>query len=261
MTSISFLGTGSGIPSAGSFFSSAVLSVAGGHLLVDAGEPCVHLLCERGELIRDIDAVLITHGHVDLIGGVPALLQGAMLLGRTKQLGIYLPGEMIAPLRAWIRALFLTEEGLGFPLLWMEWKDGEPMLLENAITVIPHANKHLENCYHTLPGADFFRSCESFSLEILNGDFRAIFSGDLSSATDLSALVAQPVTVLVSELSHFSTDELVGVLHDASIRYLCLVHLSEEIFEGRSELHLKMEDLLPHVEDIMFPEDGEVIDF
>ena len=65
MPSVSFLGTGSGLPSADRFFSSSLLLLEGKHLLIDAGEPCVHLLRDRGGLIREIDAVLLTHGHVE----------------------------------------------------------------------------------------------------------------------------------------------------------------------------------------------------
>jgi ribonuclease Z len=261
MPSISFLGTGSGLPSADRFFSSTIVLVGGRHLLVDAGEPCVHLLRDRGNLIREIDAVLVTHGHVDHVGGIPALLQGCMLLERKKPLSIHLPAEMIAPLRAWISSLYLTEQGLGFPLAWEAWSPGEPELLGNGVSVTPHPNRHLEDCYRSLPGADPDRPCRSYSLEISAGDFRAVFSGDLSGAEDLAPLMTRPVTVLVCELSHVDAGQLAAVLRDATLHALCLVHLSEDYADDRSELQARMEELLPQVGDVMIPEDGEVLDF
>lgn len=261
MPSISFLGTGSGVPSADRFFSSSLLLLEGRHFLIDAGEPCVHLLRDRGNLLCEIDAILVTHGHVDHVGGIPALLQGCMLLGRTRELAIHLPGEMIAPLRAWVDALFLTEKGLGFPLSWNAWNSRVAADLGGGISVTPWPNAHLRESYRLLDGFDPSRPCESFSLEIVSESFRALFSGDLCAAADLAPLVARPSAVLVSELSHFSAEELAAALEGSVIHALCLVHLSEEYAADRAELRERMEELLPGVSDVFLPEDGETLDF
>jgi len=261
MPSISFLGTGSGIPSADSFFSSAIVRLDGKYLLIDSGEPCVHLLRDRGTMLVDLDAVLITHGHVDHIGGVPALLQGCRLMGRTKPLPIYLPAEMIAPLGAWISALYLTEVSMGFELSWHPWKTGVGIDFGHGISVTPYLNAHLRDSYAGKPGADTTRPCESFSFEVEYESFRAVFSGDLSSPGELAPLLGKPTSVLVSELSHFSAAELAEVLKPAEIQSLCLVYLAEEYSMDRGGVRALLEELLPRVSDVFLPEDGEVLDF
>lgn len=261
MPSVSFLGTGSGFPSADRYFSSLLLHLEGRHFLVDAGEPCVHSLRERGGLVLEIDAVLITHGHVDHIGGLPALLQGAMLMGRTRLLEIHLPAGMIAPIRAWISALHFTEEGLGFPVAWKAWSGGTPSDLGGGVSVTPVPNSHLEKSYRALVGADPSFPCESYSLEVISTDRRMIFSGDLASASDLESLAKGAADLMVCELSHITAEDLAAVLGDVDLGVLCLVHLSEEYAGERASLQALMERLLPKAEDVYLPPDGEVIDF
>ena len=235
------------------------MHLGGLHLLIDAGEPCIHLLRDRGIPIQEIDAILITHGHVDHIGGLPALIQGAKLLGRVKPLPVFLPEEMIGPLRAWIAALYLNEEGLGFKILWTAWRNKVPEVFVNGISITPYKNGHLERYRSSLP-SDARAFC-SYSLEIKKETFRVIFSGDLAAAEELTPLVVKDTSVLITELSHFFSEELVIALSAAAIDTLCLVHLSEEYASDRSELKIKLEKLLPRIQDVILPEDGSVLDF
>ncbi len=112
-----------------------------------------------------------------------------------------------------------------------------------------------------MPGADPTRPCHSYSLEIQKDDFRVVFSGDLAEAVELTRLVVKPTDLLVSELSHFSASQLVEALRGTPLKTLCLVHLAEEYALNSSELKMQMERMLPEIQDIFLPEDGELLDF
>jgi hypothetical protein len=54
---------------------------------------------------------------------------------------------------------------------------------------------------------------------------------------------------------------LADVLRGTDLKFLCLVHLSDDYSEDRGELKTRMEDLLPQLNDVLIPDDGEVLDF
>jgi ribonuclease BN (tRNA processing enzyme) len=87
-----------------------------------------------------------------------------------------------------------------------------------------------------------------------------VYSGDLGSPKDLHAILEKPVDLLICELAHFSPDELVSALRDASIGTLCLTHISNDLQERRGEIQMLFESELPGTESVYLPEDGENID-
>ena len=101
MDALTFLGTGCGWPMADRYHSSLLLEEGGRRWLLDAGEPCSHRLKAMGVPFDSIDAVFISHGHSDHLSGLPMLMQGAWLEGRSRALPVYLPSELIAPVRMW----------------------------------------------------------------------------------------------------------------------------------------------------------------
>jgi len=260
VSSLVFLGTGPGTPVRGKFFSSCLLRTDEACLLVDAGEPCSQRLAEAGVSPAEIDAVLLTHGHSDHTAGLPMLLQAAWLAPRQKPLEVFLPAELISPLQAWLRAVYLPPELLGFPLEFRPWRGGRPETAAPGVRVTPFTTTHLQGLRRIIdPSAQ--SGFEIFGLAVQCGSKRVVFSSDLGEPADLAAALDSPCDVLVCELSHFSPEELFAFLRGRSIALLLLNHLSPGLAGREEEIAAQARRELPEVGRIQVPKDGEEIFF
>lgn len=278
--SLTFLGTGCGVPMADRFYSSILLEVGGGQprspsslphrYLLDAGEPCSQRLRALGVAFDSLDAVLLSHGHSDHVAGLPMLLQGAWLEPRRRPLPVFLPGELIAPLRAWLDAVYLPDRLLPFRLEWHAWETTElPAALPGGLRVAVAPTTHLDGLRRLIePGAeDRFRP---YSLEFHHrpdaddGDgeeWRLVCSADLGAPGDLDPLLrGRPVDVLVCELAHFSPEELFAYLSDKTIGTLLFNHLTASVATRAREMERLAAKQLPAVDQVRVVADGERVE-
>jgi len=87
---LTFLGTGVSVPYENRAQSSILVEVEGLKLLFDCGIGCYRRLEELGVDVREIDAVCITHHHLDHNGDLLNILKARWLLG-SGELQIYGP--------------------------------------------------------------------------------------------------------------------------------------------------------------------------
>lgn len=91
---VKILGCGSARPTRHHLPSAQVLTVAGHHYLIDAGEGAQHSLILEGYKITQLEALFISHAHGDHCFGLPGLLTSMAHVGRTKPLTIVTTAEV-----------------------------------------------------------------------------------------------------------------------------------------------------------------------
>src|SRR3954468_7513863 len=92
---LTVLGSGSTVPHPQRSSSAYWLETAGGNLLLDCSATAPHRMAACGVDWPDLDAIWISHFHMDHVGGLGPLFAGTKhapeMRGRTKPLAIYGP--------------------------------------------------------------------------------------------------------------------------------------------------------------------------
>jgi ribonuclease Z len=73
MFALTFLGTSASVPSAERNHPGLLLEAAGTRILIDCGEGTQRQLLRSGAGFRRLDRILLTHGHLDHVLGIPGL--------------------------------------------------------------------------------------------------------------------------------------------------------------------------------------------
>jgi len=73
MFALTFLGTSASVPSAERNHPALLIEAAGQRILVDCGEGTQRQLLRSGAGFRRLDRILLTHGHLDHVLGIPGL--------------------------------------------------------------------------------------------------------------------------------------------------------------------------------------------
>lgn len=119
---VTFLGTGSTIPSPERAHPAIAVSYFGENLLFDCGEGTQVKLQQAGLNPMRISKIFITHFHPDHFLGLPGLLSSIELYGRTEPIEIYAPKGALAKLKKLIE---LTVGWPKFPLKLIKAKQGK----------------------------------------------------------------------------------------------------------------------------------------
>lgn len=262
MDVLTFLGTACGIPMTDRFPSSILLESGARRWLLDAGEPCSQRLKALGVPFRSLDAIFISHGHSDHLSGLPMIIQGAWLEARREPLPVYLPAELIVPIRTWLEAVYLPEKLVGFPIHFHAWETlphRTATLEDGRLRVSVNSSTHLDSLRAAIDPAAADRFL-AYSIVYDWQDKRLVYSADLGRPEDLLPILDRPCDLLICELAHFEPEELFTFLADKPVRRVCLTHLTAEFAARTDEICALGRATLPGVE-VSAMADGTRVEF
>jgi ribonuclease BN (tRNA processing enzyme) len=224
MASLTFLGTAPGYPAANKNHTGLFLETGTKKILIDAGEPSCRTLIEIGIDPADLDAIAVTHGHSDHTAGLPMIIQAAWIVGRQAPLPIFMPRELIEPLRSWLSASYIGADFLPFETHFHAWEDA-PIHSVCDCQIKPTPTTHLQSLVDRFGNGRF----HAFSFAIRHSDFEFVFSGDIGVPDDLAKPLKAGTDLLVCEIAHFEPRALFDFLSSRKVRRLVLTHASAEI--------------------------------
>ena len=213
---ITFVGTSHGVPSAERYCTCMLIESGDSFYFIDAGAPIADIIQRRGLEMHDFKAVFTTHVHGDHTAG---LFQVADLLNwyyKDCRADFFITDK--EQTEAIEKLIYISNNKTYVDKARVRFSTvGEGKVYEDTnIRVEYILNKHI-------------KSSPSYSVLVTEGDKRVLFSGDMSSHLcegDLpTGALKSGVDAFVCELAHFSLDELLPYIEDASIEKLFFIHV------------------------------------
>lgn len=215
-------------------------------LLIDAGGGTFLHFAQSGAKLEDLDAILITHNHIDHTNDLAAFMKAGFFTDRTKTLPIYGPsGNTIFPdIATFAKRLFaqdgvyaymadiLTQESHSFQITPHILRDKKEILTMNGYSV------QSLSVHHGIVPALAFR------IEI--GDKVILFSGDTNDEAGELSSFAKNADLLVADFAipqnaggitqelHMTPSQIALIAKKSKTKHLLLSHIMK-----RSEAHLE----------------------
>ncbi len=217
---IHFLGTGSAYPGSERDNTSICLSNDEYHVLVDvSGNPCRKLKQLQVNL-RELDAVVFTHFHIDHIYGLPSLLWGMWLEDRRKPLRILCDDRNEKKLQEWLSTMEADQWPIAFAIE-IETFDGDrekELLSGGGMTF---------SCFKAL------HSVPTVGLEVRCAGRVLVYSSDseinerIGQYDQIDMLIHEATSARKVAGNHSSLIEIVEKYDVDRIGKMVLVHLSD----------------------------------
>jgi ribonuclease BN (tRNA processing enzyme) len=166
-----------------------------------------------------IKLILLTHTHPDHVYGLPALVQGLLILGRTAPLPIYCRVEHVGLVERLLGLFGLSDEGLEVPVMPVEPRGGVRVLATSDLVMTASPNQH--------------GSMPNLAVRLDAGERSVVYSSDTRPCPEVEAL-ARGATALVHEATfarpnpaewHSTAREAGAVALAAGVGRLYLAHV------------------------------------
>jgi ribonuclease Z len=212
------LGSAASVPDAAHDTVGQVLCGLDWAVLVDCGGSPVYKLAQVGIELESIQAVILTHKHADHIYGLPLLVQGLWLGGRTAPLPIFGPREAINTSQRLLALFGLSERADIFSLDW------HPVPLREARHVLAIEGVEIR----ATPVDHREVQALAYRFENTGTGRRIVYSGDTEPCPELVKL-ASGANLLLHEASgalpgHSSPAQAAEIASAAGVETLALTH-------------------------------------
>jgi ribonuclease Z len=211
------------VPSAARDTTALVLCAGRTTCLVDVGGSPVQKLRRVGVDPVGLSAVVVTHTHPDHVYGLPALIQGLLILGRTAPLPIHCRVEHVGLVKGLLDLFGLCHEGLEVPILPVEPRQGVRVLETPDLQMTAAPNAH--------------GSMPNLAVRADAGARSLVYSSDTRPCAEVETL-ARAATTLVHEATfarpnpaewHSTAREAGGVARAAGVGRLYLAHVGYQV--------------------------------
>ena len=229
---ITLLGTSHGDPTLSRLQSASMIEAGNRRYLIDAGEGISTTLIRRGTGPETIDAVFITHMHLDHTGGLPELLELALKYRSRRpelKLPVFLPesggGEA---LRKWLEANYMRDPAINEICVYSEGR----VFDDGVLRVEAFPTSHMV-------WSSGIPTAKSFGFRLSSGGKRVFFTGDLAGDfSDFPFEAASGCDALISELVHFSPQTAREKMRGLAVGRLIFNHLGNrwQTKEGAAEI-------------------------
>lgn len=212
---------------------SALVEVNGTRILIDAG-PDMRQQLLRAQ-VADLDAVLLTHAHMDHIGGMDDLRAISFLHEPPRPVPIYADAATADGVRHTYHYAFGPQRYPGVPEFDMRLIDRAPFTVE-GVEVVPVEVLHMH-----LPVLGFRIGPLAYIT-----DAKTIAPAEREKLRGLDVLVLNALR-MQEHYSHFNLQEALGVVHDVRPRRAYFTHISHWMgLHGEVQLDLPDGVFLAH---------------
>ena len=236
MATLYLLGTGSSISDPERTVTMLAVENSNSLILIDCGGDALQRLLQSGFSLQDIgklEAIFITHEHIDHVSGFPLLLQKLWLAGYKKDLRIYGIKPALEQVKSLVNAVntFKTKPFDAMPKL--EWHE---IAYQDNVLFFENDSWHV----NASPG---IHGVPVMGLRILDKESGGLlaYSSDTQKSDKIIDL-AKGANILVHEATgsiptHSNAEQAAEVAKAAQVKELLLVHLPPEAFLSEDEMN------------------------
>ncbi len=217
------LGSSCGIPTQGRFASAYALQVAGKLFLLDCGAPVSSLLYQYGLDPMDVQAVFISHWHMDHVAGLGLFLAQNHLQKKPSPLTIYGPRGTGGKVQRLLSDSFLLADEMSYPLEVTRIKSNKTYK-HALIRVKFFKTQHLERSWYK---TNFGRKAAAYGMVVDGPGWRLVYSGDLRSSKELSPYIAG-CDLLIHEMTHPDIEETAEFVETARVPHVIISHIGPQ---------------------------------